>query len=412
MDSVGMAPTVTTAHAPQPILLRRARGYAPHPVDLPWLAPPVLAAGAELKNTFCLTRDSSAFLSHHIGDLENYETLRAFETSVALYEALFQTRPAALAYDLHPDYLATRYAVARAEREGLPALGVQHHHAHIAACLADAGLPGDRAVIGLALDGTGFGPDGAMWGGEFLLADYRGFERPMHLVYVPQPGGDLAVREPWRMALAWLWHAGLKWDDDLPPVGYALHLAEQGAVAFAAVQHQLTQGVNAPRTSSLGRLFDAVAALAGVRQRVTYEAQAAIELEAMAAAGGEHSYAFEFGSETVEAAPVIAAIVADLRAETPAGVVAARFHTGVADMLLEGCRRLRQQTGLNEVALSGGVWQNATLLRQTYSRLTKAGFTVYTHRQVPANDGGLALGQAAIAAAWLTGSGQPGVKGR
>jgi hydrogenase maturation protein HypF len=175
----------------------------------------VLATGAELKNAFCLTRDRLAFLSQHIGDLQNYATLQAFEASVAQYEALYQTRPAALAYDLHPDYLATRYALARAEREGLPALAIQHHHAHIAACMADAGLPGDRPVIGLACDGTGLGTDGAMWGGEFLIADYAGFERRLHLAYVPLPGGDLAVREPWRMALAWLRHAGLPWTEDL-----------------------------------------------------------------------------------------------------------------------------------------------------------------------------------------------------
>jgi hydrogenase maturation protein HypF len=394
----------------QRVLLRRARGYAPQPVHLPRDTAPLLATGAELKNTFCLARGRLAFLSPHIGDLKNFEMLLAFENGVALYEQLFGTRPEALAYDLHPDYLSTRYALERAEREGLPACGIQHHHAHIAACLADHGLSGERPVIGLACDGTGYGSDGAIWGGEFLIADYATFERPLHLAYVPLPGGEAAVREPWRMALAWLRQAGVAWETDLPPVRHALAQKQNGPLALAVMEQQLRAGLNAPLTSSLGRLFDAVASLVGVRQAVAYEGQAAIELETLVVDDAARGYAFEVGARQVEAAPVVAAVAADVRAGVPARVIAARFHAGVAEMLLEVCRRLRAQTGLREVALSGGVWQNGTLLRLSVARLERAGFDMYTHRQVPANDGGLALGQAAIAATWLRGAAWPATR--
>ena len=386
---------------PFTVMMRRARGFAPRPVALPWQSPPLLATGAELKNTFCLARGGLGFLSPHVGDLQNFETLQAFETGVAQMEALFRIRPEALAYDLHPDYLSSRYALARAEHEGLPAFAVQHHHAHIAAAMADAGLTGDQPVIGLACDGAGFGADGAIWGGEFLIADYAGYERASHLAYVPLPGGDGAVREPWRMALAWLSQAGLAWEADLAPVQFAVAEPTRGAAALAVVQRQLATGVNAPPTSSLGRLFDAVAALVGICQQATYEGQAAIEMEAAITPDDGPGYAFEIGRTEVEAAPVIAAVAADLRAGQPAGVVAARFHAGVAHMLLGVCQQLRRQSGLKTVVLGGGVWQNGALLRRTTQLLQADDFSVVSHRQAPANDGGLAMGQAAIAAAWL-----------
>ncbi len=376
--------------------LRRSRGYAPFPVRLPFDAPPLLAAGAELKNTFCITRDRYAFLSHHIGDLENYETLRSFEDGIAHFERLFRVSPELLAYDLHPNYLATRYVLERAEREGLTAIGVQHHHAHVAACMVEHGLTGNHPVIGVSFDGTGYGEDGAIWGGEFLIADYSGYQRAFHLDYVPMPGGDRAVREPWRLALAWLRKAGAEWGDDL-----MLGISEQ---ARRALLKQLASGINAPPTSSMGRLFDAVSALAGVRQKVNYEAQAAIEFEAMADPVERGDYRFELKSLSsqnegvVDAAPMIRAVVADLRAGVSMPVIAARFHNGVAGMVHEVCRALRERYGLSEVALSGGVWQNMTLLRRTEALLRNDGFSVYLHRLVPANDGGLALGQAAIAA--------------
>ena len=398
--------------------LRRSRGYAPFPVRLPWASPPLLATGGELKNTFCLVRDDYAFLSHHVGDMANYETLCAFESGVGHMERLFRARPAILACDRHPDYMAARYARERAAREGLPLVEVQHHHAHIAAGMAEHGLSGERPVIGVAFDGTGYGDDGAIWGGEFLIADYAGYRRAAYLAYVPLPGGDRAVREPWRMALAHLRAAGLPWSGDLAPVTQAL---AAGPERLRALCHQIEHKLNAPLTSSMGRLFDAAAALAGGRQGVNYEAQAAIEFEALVDPSEHGHYPFNYvatrestpsvmqsnvssflpeyyAKEIIDPAPVWAALLADVRADVAAGRIAARFHNGVAHMVRDTCRRLRDTYGLNEVVLSGGVWQNATLLRLALALLEEDNFTVYTHRLVPANDGGLALGQAAVAA--------------
>lgn len=380
---------LTTLHSPLPI--RRARGYAPLPVKLPWEVRPILATGAELKNSFCLVRGRDAFLSQHIGDLENLETLQSFEQSVDHFERLFHVCPERLAYDLHPNYLATRYALERAERAGIAAVGVQHHHAHVAACMAEHGLRGERPVIGVAFDGTGYGDDGHIWGGEFLVADYRGYERPYHLAYLPMPGGDAAVRQPWRLALAWLWAAGIDWDG----VVERLQVTPQRA---GIVQRQLELGLNTPLTSSVGRLFDAVAALIGVRQVVSYEAQAAIELEALVNPDETGAYPLAIGETTVDPTPLAHAIVADWRNGVPVSSIAARFHSGVAQMVADVCQTICGRTGLREVVLSGGVWQNVTLLQRTIRRLEAADFTVYWHQQVPTNDGGLALGQAVIAA--------------
>ncbi len=387
----------------EPILypLRRARGYAPFPVYLPRALPPLLAVGAELKNTFCLTRERHAFLSQHVGDLQNHETLQSFERSVAHLEQLFRVQPQLLAHDAHPDMLSTRYALERAEREGLPTFGVQHHHAHAAALMAEHGLDGERPVIGVIFDGVGYGTDGAVWGGEFLVADYAGFQRSTHLAYAPLPGGDMAVREPWRYALAWLAQAGIAWESDLPPVQHGQIQNVQGIEALSVLQQQLARGINCPQTSSMGRLFDAVSALVGVRQQVNYEGQAAIELEALAGEqrGRADGYEFDIQGEEIDPAPMLKALVADLRQGLSRSLMAARFHAGVARMVLDVCRRLRDETGLYEVGLSGGVWQNLTLLQETRRLLLEADFTVYIHRRVPANDGGLALGQALIAAA-------------
>ncbi len=370
--------------------LRRSRGYAPFPVHLPFDAPTLLATGAELKNTFCITRDRYAFLSHHIGDMENYETLQSFESGVAHFERLFRIHLQALAYDLHPNYLATRYALERAEHQGLKAIGVQHHHAHIAACMVENGLRGDRPVIGVAFDGTGYGDDGAIWGGEFLLADYARYQRLFHLDYVPMPGADKAVREPWRLALTWLARIGVDWTDEFPSVRAADRTQRR------VLRQQIERGVNAPNTSSMGRLFDAVAALAGVRQTVNYEAQAAIEFEARVEPRETGSYPFDVDAGIVDPAPMIRAVVEDLRAGRAVGTIAARFHNGVALMVQRACVIAREKHGVNDVALSGGVWQNMTLLGKTVKLLSAAGLMVYVHRLVPANDGGLALGQAAV----------------
>ncbi len=370
--------------------VRRSRGYAPFPVKLPWELPPILAVGGELKSTFCLTKGPFAFMSQHIGDMENLETLVAFGQAVAHFQHIFRAEPVALACDLHPGYLSTRWAQ---EHVGdRPLLQVQHHHAHIAACMAEHGLEGQEPVIGFSFDGTGYGPDRAIWGGEVLVADYRGYRRVAHLAYVPLPGGDAGVKRPYRMALAHLWAAGVDWQEDLPPVT-ACPPPERRILA-----QQLARGIQAVPTSSMGRLFDAVAALVGVRQRVTYEAQAAMELEALAAPEEEGHYAFARSGDVFHAGPVIQAIVADLRAGVPVEVIAARFHNGVARLILELAQALRGETGLARVALSGGVFQNVTLLERAVALLRGDGFQVLTHRQVPPNDGGLALGQAVVAA--------------
>ena len=378
-------------HHPSPItryLLRRSRGYAPDPIQLPFETPSLLAVGPELKNTFCLTRQRYAFISHHIGDMENYETLRSFEDGIAHFERMFRIRPEAIINDLHPDYLSTRYALQRAEREGLPAVGVQHHHAHVAACMADNGLDGSQPVIGLAFDGTGYGADGAIWGGEILVADYRGFERPFHLDYFPLPGGDTAIRRPARTALALLWSLGMEWDEALAPVrDFCLEERQ-------ALRVQLERGLNTPRTSSLGRLFDAAAALAGVRQKVNYEAQAAIEFESALDPAEDGAYRFEVREGAVGVGEAIRALATDACSGVSIPRMSARFHNGIVEMVRQVCAEIRSQTGLKEVALSGGSWQNMVLLERSCCKLSADGFVVYRHHQVPTNDGGLSLGQA------------------
>ena len=375
--------------------LRRSRGYAPDSLQLPFEVPSILATGPELKNTYCLTRERYAFLSHHIGDMENYETLRSFEDGINHFERLFRIQPEAIAYDLHPNYLSTRYALERAERENLPAIGVQHHHAHIAACMADNGMDGSRPVIGLAFDGSGYGDDGAIWGGEFFVADYAGYERKFHLAYFPLPGGDAAIKRPARTALALLWSLGLDWDEELAP---ARELCYEDRMALRV---QLERGLNTPQTSSLGRLFDAAAALAGVRQKINYEAQAAIEFESALDRTESGAYRFEVQNETLNVRPAIAALLADIHSGASVPVLSARFHNGVADMIRQTCGQIRRETGLKEIMLSGGVWQNMALLERAMRGLRADGFVVYIHRQIPANDGGLSLGQALVGAARL-----------
>jgi hydrogenase maturation protein HypF len=378
--------------------IRRSRGYAPNPILLQADAPPLLAAGGEMKNTFCLTRDRYAFMSHYIGELENYETMLSYERAVDHYERLFRVQPEAIAYDLHPDYLASRYAIERATREDLPAVGIQHHHAHIAACLIDNGLPVEHPVIGVAFDGTGYGLDGAIWGGEFLISEGITWERACHLAYIPMPGGDAAVREPWRLALAWLSECGLQWSETMHPV----RAVDAGT---RSVLNQLLIGrINSPLTSSIGRLFDAAASLAGVRQVVNYEAQAAIEFEAFADPAEDKAYPVPIQGTQIDPRPLIEALVRDVIDGTPVETISARFHNGIAEMVLEVCQMLRQQSGIQEIALSGGVWQNIVLLQKSTAILQSAGFTVYLHKQVPANDGGIALGQAALAIQTVAGT--------
>jgi hydrogenase maturation protein HypF len=374
--------------------LRRSRGYAPRPVELPLDCPaPVLAVGGQLKVTFALGRGRQAFLSHHMGDLDHFEAYKAFVKDVALYEELFGVRPQCVAHDLHPDYVTTGYARKRASVLGIPLLAVQHHHAHMVSCMAEHGLT--APVIGVTLDGTGYGTDGAVWGGEFLMGDCRGFRRAAHLRYVGLPGGDRAIREPWRMALAHLTDAGL---------GAALLKARLLPAEVRAVERMLERRVNTPLTSSAGRLFDAVAALAAIRDRVSYEGQAAVELEWLAgevAAEGSYPFALEPSGETliVDTRPLIRAVAEDVSRDVEAALVARRFHSTLVEVIAAVCNRIRQATGLGTAVLSGGVFLNALLTREVSARLGGDGFRVHRHQVVPPGDGGISLGQVAVAAA-------------
>jgi hydrogenase maturation protein HypF len=374
------------------MLLRRSRGYAPEPITLNQAFPrPVLACGAELKSTFCLGTENRAILSQHIGDLENYETLRSFTEGIDHFRRLFDVRPEIVAYDLHPEYLSTKYAL---ELDDVELAGVQHHHAHIASCLADNGE--DGPVIGVAFDGTGFGTDGTLWGGELLLADLAGFERAGHLAGVPMPGGAAAIRQPWRMAAAYLAAA---YPDGLPE---GLAVAARHQRSWPDVLAMAGRGINAPVTSSAGRLFDAVAALLGVRDDINYEGQAAVELEQLADPAERAAYpaAIAEGRPLRLAGPdLMRAAAEDLLAGVPPPVIAARLHNGVAALISRACLLLRERSGLGTVALSGGVFQNLFLLDALIHLLEQDNFRVLTHRCVPPNDGGISLGQAAVAAA-------------
>jgi hydrogenase maturation protein HypF len=367
-------------------VMRRSRGFAPQTMDLGRRVPELLACGAELKNTFCLTKGQHAILSQHIGDLENYETLIFFEETLANLKKLFRVEPRAVAYDLHPQYLSTKYALGLG---GLPKFGVQHHHAHIAACMAENGLGGE--VIGVALDGTGYGSDGAIWGGEFLVARYSGFERRGHLRYVPLAGGDAAVREPWRAALAYL----------IDALGAAARIEGVPGNRVRVVRRMIEAGVNTVPTSSCGRLFDAVAAMIGLRTVINFEAQAAIELETIAEDGNTTRYPFEIEAGPpwqVDFRPAIACIAREAAEGAPQPAISAKFHNTLAEAIVETCRRIRGETKLSRVCLSGGTFQNMRLLGLAVAGLRGAGFEVFLHAKVPPNDGGIALGQAAIAA--------------
>ena len=368
-------------------ILRRSRGEVPGALGLPLDCPaPVLACGAELKSTFCLAKGRRAWVGHHIGDLRNAETLGAFREGVAHFERLFDVVPAVVAHDLHPDYLSTAYAL---EREGVALAGVQHHHAHLAACLAEHGVT-ERAV-GAIYDGTGLGTDGTVWGGEILVGDLRGFERVAHLSPVRLPGGDRAARQPWRMACAWLVAAGARGDG----VPEALRAAVPED-RWDAVERLAERGFAAPVTTSAGRLFDAVAALCGLRTEVTYEGQAAIELEAVADADADGAYAL--GAD-LDARPLVLAVRDDVRARVPARTIAMRFHRALAGATAAACAAAASAAGLDVVVLSGGVFQNRLLLADTSGRLEALGLRVLVPAALPANDGGIAFGQAAVAAA-------------
>jgi hydrogenase maturation protein HypF len=399
--------------APRP--LRRARGLAPAPIPLPVGfedAPAILALGGELKNTLCLLRPGQAILSQHLGDLEDARTAAEFERTLALYQQLFQHEPVAIALDPHPDYRSTLVGRALAADRGIEVIAVQHHFAHIASVLADAAWPlaGDQ-VLGLAFDGLGWGEDGTLWGGEFLVADYRGWERLGHLCPVPMPGGVRAIREPWRNLYAQI-ATCLGWETfaaTYPELELTRYLA---AKPLPILDTMMARGLNSPLTSSCGRLFDAVAAALGLcRDGIAYEGQAAIELETLArmAGAGEEGGAYPMGLAIardqwqLDPAPMWAALLKDLASGREPGVMAARFHLGLAQGTADLATRIATARGLDSIALSGGVFQNKTLFEAIAWRLRQQGLRVLTHRQVPANDGGLSLGQAVVAAARLMG---------
>ncbi len=405
--------SVTVVERGESQVARRARSCAPYPIHLTFTAKQVLGCGAEVKNSFCLIKDNHAFLSQHIGDMENMETLEHFDNTISLYKRLFRIEPEIIACDLHPDYLATKYARELAQC-GSKLIPVQHHHAHIVSCMADNGL--EAPVIGVAFDGTGLGSDGHIWGGEFLVVDYRSFNRVGRLEYLPLPGGDAAIRRPYRTSISYV----------LSLLGEsALHqgLAFMRGVTdveIEVVRRQIERGINSPLTSSMGRLFDAVSALIGIRGEIDYEGQAAVELEmaaytchcyerdfsltlgtGSAISDNTESYPYHItedkGTRIVQLGVLLSAIIEDLSQGVSKARISVKFHNTVAQMVNEMCRLIASETGINQVALSGGVFQNRLLLRKTVSLLERDGFQVFTHKQVPCNDGGISLGQAVIA---------------
>jgi hydrogenase maturation protein HypF len=378
----------------KPRMMRHARGYAPSPLYLKRSYPQILACGAETANTVCLTKGTRAFISQHIGDLTNLDSLNSFERTIAHLERIFDIDPQLVAYDLHPDYLSTKFA---RNETGVEKIGVQHHHAHIASCMAEHGI--EDPVIGLAFDGTGYGTDGRIWGGEILYSRLDRFDRLAHFEYNPMPGGNAAIKEPWRMAVSYLHHAfGERlWDLKLPLLG------QIGKKKIQFILDMIERGVNCPETSSLGRLFDGVSALSGVRSRISYEGQAAAELEAAAAGSGGEPFPFEYRKEKnvyrISTSAIIRAVVDDISKGEGVSEISDRFHITLIRLFADLCAVLRGETGCNRVVLSGGVFQNAVLLTGLGAILRKNGFKVYSHSKVPTHDGGISFGQAAVAAA-------------
>lgn len=376
--------------------VRRSRGYAPAPIPLPFSCPAtILAVGGQLKATFALGHDRRAVLSHHAGDLDHFDAFKAFKRDIALYEQLFSLKPAWIAHDLHPDYVSTRYALEREADDGMQRIAIQHHHAHMASCMAENGL--DEPVIGVTFDGSGFGTDGAIWGGEFLVGDYRGFQRAAHFQYVGLPGGEKAIHEPWRMAAAQLMDAN---------ADCAAFQKRISAESLRTIRAMLKRRFNSPFTSSAGRLFDAVASLIGLRDAVTYEGQAAIELEWLASSlPQDGSYRFDINIANpeivIDVHPMIRAVAKDVDAGVDPARIARRFHSSLVQLVCDVCVEIRKTVGIDAAVLSGGVFMNSLLSLETSERLCGDGFRVYQHRLVPPNDGGLSLGQIAVAASQI-----------
>ncbi len=380
----------------QTLFFRRSRGYVPDPITLPFEGPPVLACGADVKNAFCLTRGAQAILSQHIGDLSDYRARCFYKEQIGDFKRLWKTAPAAAAHDLHPGYFSTRYAL---KLEGVRRIPVQHHHAHIAACMAEHGLR--ERVLGAAFDGSGYGPDGTVWGGEFLIADCRQYRRAARFKLYRLPGGEEAIRQPGRMAISVL----LTETENVPEKQAAQLMPDLSQNERGAVARMVLQGFRSPWTSSCGRLFDAAAALLGLCDSASYEGRPAVRLQTLAeTAGGTYRpYPFEINQKDelreLSFGPMIRDMIRDIETGGEKPVIAARFHATVAEAAAEMCRRLRGESQLKKVVLSGGVFQNSLLLGLLKDRLRDDGFAVYSHHRVPPNDGGIALGQAAVALA-------------
>ena len=383
--------SVLTEYNGQKYFYRRSRGYAPNAITLPNRSLEILAVGGELKNTFCLTKEKYAFISHHIGDLKNMETYQAFTEGIVSYQHMFNTKPQFIACDLHPEYLSTKYAYRYTEVNNIPLLQVQHHHAHLTACLADNEWNSDESVIGICLDGTGYGMDNQIWGGEILIGGFQMLQRKYHLEYMPLPGGDSAILHPNRIAAAYLWKLGLPWDDHIPAIKSLT--SEEKSV----MKRQLESRINTPNTSSMGRLFDAAASLIGLRHTINYEAQAAIELEQITEPSITDAYTFEISKDIINLNGIISNILIDINHAIHTTIIATKFHNAIANLILVLCKQIENENNLHHVALSGGVWQNQYLLRKTYQILTEEGFSVLIHHNIPPNDGGISLGQAVIA---------------
>ena len=374
-----------------PRFLRRSRGYVPVPVFIKHPVKAILACGAELKNTICLTRGSEVFISQHIGDLENLATYEFFELTIAHLKRILSVQPEIIAYDMHPDYLSTRYA---ANQDRLEQIAVQHHHAHIVSCMAENQI--SEPVLGLSFDGTGYGTDGSIWGGEILLAQYDGFERLAHLAPTSMPGGAAAIKEPWRMAISYLHKAyGLDFLNRNLAFLESLH-----ANQITITTQMIEKGVNTPLTSSLGRLFDGIAALLNIRSTVAFEGQAAMELEMMASDLNDDVYEYDWSFQKgyqIDPGPIIQGVVIDIENGFSIATISAKFHMTLIKLFSDLCGNLKKETGISRVALSGGCFQNAILLKGLAQALETNGFHVLTHEKVPANDGGICLGQAIIA---------------
>jgi len=374
------------------LITRRARGYIPHPLFLQEELFPLLAVGGDMKNTICLNRGRTAFLSQHIGEMSYRETYDFFLRTIEHMKRIFEIEPQAIACDLHPRYSTTRYAHSQ---KRLPVLEVQHHHAHIVSCLAENGIK--EKVIGVAFDGTGYGTDGKVWGGEFLLVDYASCKRVAHLTYLPLPGGEQAIRDPWRMTLSYLATFSYSEIEELDLE--VLH--KRSDKEMDIVLKLIRSRFNSPLTSSMGRLFDTVSALLGICEKSTYEGQAAMELEMAMNGDTEEYYSFLYQQEekclTINPSPLIRGMLSDIKQNKSPGYISSKFHNSIVTMILHICHTLKSEWGLNRVALSGGCFQNTYLLSKSIKKLMSAGFEVFYHQKVPPNDGGISLGQALIA---------------